>query len=60
VWHGVESAGEAIRLLWIVTPPGLEGFFREIGARPGEALKQLSPDQMADIARQHGTTFQRP
>ena len=43
VWHGVESAGQEIQLLWIVSPPGLEGFFREIGANPGAPLKRLSP-----------------
>ena len=59
-WHGVENTGEALHLVWVVTPPGLEGFFRAIGAAPGEALKQLTPAQLAEIGRQHGTTFQGP
>jgi mannose-6-phosphate isomerase-like protein (cupin superfamily) len=59
-WHGVENTGEALHLVWVVTPPGLEGFFRAIGAAPGEPLKQLTPAQMAEIGRQHGTTFQGP
>jgi mannose-6-phosphate isomerase-like protein (cupin superfamily) len=56
VWHGLESLGQEVRLVWIVSPPGLEGFFREIGAPPGAAL-QHSPAEMAEIARRHGTTF---
>ena len=57
VWHGVESSGQEIQLLWIVSPPGLEAFFREIGAPPGAPIKQLTPSQMADIGRKHGTTL---
>jgi mannose-6-phosphate isomerase-like protein (cupin superfamily) len=59
VWHGVESSGEAIDLLWIVTPPGLEGFFRETGAPPGAPPKVLTPAQLEDIGRKHGVRFKR-
>jgi quercetin dioxygenase-like cupin family protein len=58
-WHGVESAGDPIHLVWIVTPPGLEAFFRAVGAAPGEPVKQLSPADLEEIGRQHGTTFRR-
>ncbi|HEX5705366.1 MAG TPA: cupin domain-containing protein [Pyrinomonadaceae bacterium] len=57
VWHGVESRGEAIDLLWIVTPPGLEGFFRETGVPPGAPPKVLTPAQLEDIGRKHGVRF---
>lgn len=52
-WHGVENAVE-LELLWIVSPPGLEDFFRETAGRA------LTRDQMAEIARKHGTVFSPP
>jgi quercetin dioxygenase-like cupin family protein len=56
VWHGVENTSDT-HLLWIVTPPGLEGFFREASSVPGLAGKPLSLEQRNEIARKHGTTF---
>lgn len=56
-WHAVENTGEPIELMWVVTPPGLEGFFRGVGSPPGEPIKHLSPAEMQEIGRQHGTTF---
>ena len=57
VWHGVENAASDTHLLWIVTPPGLEGFFREISGAPGAPPKPMTPEQRNEIARKHGTTF---
>lgn len=57
VWHGVESSGEAIELLWIVTPPGLEDFFRETGSPAGAPPKTLTRSQLEDIGRKHGVLF---
>ena len=57
VWHGVESSGGAIDLLWVVTPPGLEGFFRETGAPAGTPPRVLTPAQLEDIGRKHGVRF---
>jgi quercetin dioxygenase-like cupin family protein len=59
VWHGVESRGEAVELIWVVTPPGLEGYFRETGAPPGAPAKVLTPAQLADIGRKHGVIFKQ-
>jgi len=56
VWHGVENPNE-MDLLWVVTPPGLEGFFREVGTSPGTPPRTLTPEQLNDIARKHGTRF---
>ena len=50
VWHAVENPGNEMHLLWVVTPPGLEGFFREIATPPGAPLKALTPEQLSDIA----------
>ena len=57
VWHGVESRGEAIELLWVVTPPGLEDFFRETGSHAGAAPPALTPAQLEDVGRKHGVRF---
>jgi mannose-6-phosphate isomerase-like protein (cupin superfamily) len=56
-WHAVENTGDPIQLLWVVTPPGLEGFFRGVGSPPGAPLKKLTPEEAAEIGRQHGTTY---
>lgn len=56
-WHAVENTGNPIRLIWIVTPPGLEDFFRGVGSAPDQPLKKLSPGEVQEIGRQHGTTF---
>lgn len=57
VWHGVENHGEeTVNLLWVVSPPGLEGFFRAIGVPPGDDCVPMEPAQMEEIRRQHGIT----
>ena len=33
-WHGFENPDRDL-VLWIVTPPGLEAFFREVASQPG-------------------------
>ena len=57
VWHGVETTEQGINLLWVVTPPGLEGFFREVSSVPGSPPRVLTPAQIEDIGRKHGVTF---
>ncbi len=59
VWHGVESRGEAVELLWVVTPPGLEEFFRETGSPPGAPPRVLTPAQLEDVGRKHGVRFRQ-
>ncbi len=54
-WHGFENPGEEMLLLWVVTPPGLEGFFREVASPPGVAPKSLTREQRDEIARKYGT-----
>lgn len=53
VWHGVEPVKQDSEVLWVVSPPGLEGFFREISG------KQFTPAEMQDIARKHGMVLGR-
>jgi quercetin dioxygenase-like cupin family protein len=57
VWHGVENPDSALLLLWVVAPPGLESFFREVSSAPGAPPKQLTREQLNEIARKHGMQF---
>ena len=57
VWHGVETREQGIDLLWVVTPPGLEDFFREVSSTPGSPPRVLTPSQIEDIGRKHGVKF---
>ena len=54
VWHGVENPGGEVNLVWIVSPPGLESFFRDTRSAPGAPAKTLSAEQLEDIRRKHG------
>lgn len=57
VWHGVENPDSELLLLWVVAPPGLEGFFREVAITPRAPAKQLTREQLNEIARKHGMQF---
>jgi mannose-6-phosphate isomerase-like protein (cupin superfamily) len=56
-WHGFENADRELVLLWIVTPSGVEAFFREIAARPGVPATPRTKEQLNEIARKYGTEF---
>ena len=56
-WHGFLNPDHELLLLWIVTPPGLDGFFRETCNPPGVPRKQLTKDQVNEIARKYATEF---
>lgn len=56
-WHGFENADRELHLLWIVAPPGLEAFFREVATRPGVAPTPRTKEQLNQIARKHGMEF---
>jgi quercetin dioxygenase-like cupin family protein len=57
VWHGVENPDSDLALLWVVAPPGLEELFRAISSAPGAPPKQLSLDQLNEIAEKHQQRF---
>src|SRR5262245_3546048 len=54
VWHGVENPNSELLLLWVVAPPGLETFFREVSSALGAPPKQLTRKQLNEIAQKHG------
>jgi mannose-6-phosphate isomerase-like protein (cupin superfamily) len=57
VWHGIENPDSELILLWVVTPPGLEELFREIGSAPGAPPKRLTLEQLNEIAQKHEQEF---
>ena len=56
-WHGFANPDHELLLLWIVSPTGLDGFFRETCTPPGVPPKQLTREQIKEIARKWGTEF---
>jgi quercetin dioxygenase-like cupin family protein len=56
-WHGFANPDSELLLLWIVTPTGLEAFFRETCNPPGVPQKQLTKDQVNEIARRYATEY---
>ena len=57
VWHGVRNPQEdPVKIVWVVAPPGLEGFFRAIGLPPGAECVPLPADELEEIRRRHGIT----
>jgi len=56
-WHGFANPEHELLLLWMVTPPGLEAFFRETCSPPGAPPKQLTEEQIRQIALKCGTEF---
>ena len=56
-WHGFANPDHELLLLWIVTPSGLDGFFRDTCNPPGVLPKQFTLEQLNQIARKYGTEF---
>jgi quercetin dioxygenase-like cupin family protein len=56
-WHGFENADRELLLLWIVAPPGLEAFFREVASPPGVPATPRTKAQLNEIARKYATEF---
>src|SRR5262245_29182444 len=58
-WHGGENTGTE-PLLWVATysPSGFEGYFREIGIRPGgEAPPRLTAEEREARDRKYGIRY---
>lgn len=56
-WHGFKTPSEDLVVLWIMSPGGLDRFFRETCAAPGAPPRALSADQIRQIAMRYGTEF---
>lgn len=56
-WHGFANPDSELLLLWVVTPAGLDSFFRETCSPAGAPAKQLTGEQIKAIALKYGTEF---
>jgi quercetin dioxygenase-like cupin family protein len=56
-WHGFQNPDGELVLLWLVSPPGLEAFFREVATRPGIPPTQRTKAELNEIARKYATEF---
>jgi len=56
-WHGFSNPDHELLLLWIMAPAGLDGFFRDTCNPPGMPPKQLTREQVREIALKYGTEF---
>jgi quercetin dioxygenase-like cupin family protein len=56
-WHGFANPDHELLLLWLVSPAGLDGFFRDTCTPPGVPSKQLTREQINAIARKYATEF---
>ncbi len=56
-WHGFANPDHELLLLWVVTPAGLDGFFRDTCNPPGVSPKQFTRDQIKEIALRYHTEF---
>ncbi len=52
-WHGMENPDDHVHLEFVVSPPGLDSWFREMFWHPGEEPKHLTPEQISEIAQKH-------
>ena len=56
-WHGFANPDHELLILWIMSPAGLDGFFRDTCNPPGVPPKQLTREQINEIARKYATEF---
>lgn len=66
VWHTFQVESDEAEMLMIFSPPGLEGFFQELG-RPAEALELPAgrvgppdPNRVRTIGSKYGIEFAPP
>ena len=56
-WHEFANPDHELLLLWIMAPAGLDGFFRDTCNPPGVPPKQLTQEQVNEIARKFATEY---
>lgn len=57
VWHGIENANNEMEILWFVTPPGLDQFFRDLDSANVSGMKSLTAEDIEEIAQKHGDSY---
>jgi quercetin dioxygenase-like cupin family protein len=59
-WHGfTNTSGRPAEMIWFISPPGLEQFFRDCSVAPGQPWSPLPPQVINEIAAKYGTIFQQ-
>ena len=56
-WHGFANPDRELLLLWMVSPAGLDGFFRDTCNPPGVPPRSLTREAINWIARKYATEF---
>lgn len=57
-WHGFENPDHELLLLWVVSPAGLDGFFRDTCSPPGIPAEQVTREQIKELAlKKYETEF---
>jgi quercetin dioxygenase-like cupin family protein len=56
-WHGFANPDHELLLLWTVSPAGLDGFFRDTCTPPGVPPKQITREQINEIAHKYAMEF---
>jgi quercetin dioxygenase-like cupin family protein len=56
-WHSFENRDHELLLFWMVTPPGLDAFFRATCSPPGAPAKALSREQTHEIGLKYAIEF---
>jgi len=56
-WHGFANPEHELLLLWVVSPPGLDGFFRDTCNPPGIPPRKFTREQIKAIALKYQTEF---
>ena len=58
VWHGFHNNGsEPIDMRFCYSPPGFEGFFREVGTAVGQPFVQKTMEERRAIAKKWGMIY---
>jgi quercetin dioxygenase-like cupin family protein len=60
IWHGLQNTGnENIEMRFGYTPPGFEGFFREVGTPVGQSFIQKTMEERRTIAKKWGMIYKK-
>jgi len=58
-WHGPRNTHPSteLHILAVFSKPGIDGYFRSIGSKPGEDPPSLPPSEEADLEKRYGITY---
>ena len=57
VWHGMENSEQEMEAVWVVSPPGLDNFFRDLDTAQQSKDGTLTLEEINEIARKHGDLY---